>query len=91
MPNGYDNKGIKQLLGEAKSKELFAKEAYALKNQQEFFAVTASIFRAGADSAHEPYTRAKLKEKMPEYYKYLVGLLGFDPDETSVTPVASAQ
>lgn len=23
---------------------------------------------------------------MPEYYKYLVGLFGFDPDETGVTP-----
>jgi hypothetical protein len=90
MPNGYDNRGIKNFVGEAKSKELFAKEAYVMKNQQEFFAVTASIFLAGKDSVHEPYTRAKLKEKMPEYYKYLVGLFGFDPEETTVTPVASA-
>ena len=90
MPNGYENKVIKNFAGEAKSKELFPKEAYALKNHQEFFAVTASIFLAGKDSAHEPYTRAKLKEKMPEYYKYLVGLFGFEPEETSVTPVASA-
>ncbi|WP_426443032.1 hypothetical protein [Bradyrhizobium genosp. P] len=90
MPNGYDNKGIQGFLGEAKSKNLFAKESYVLKNQQEFFAVTASIFLAGKDSAHEPYTRAKLKEKMPEYYKYLVGLFGLDPEEATVTPVASA-
>jgi hypothetical protein len=90
MPNGYDNKGIKNFLGEAKAKELFPKEAYALKNQQEFFAVTASIFLAGKDSVHEPFTRAKLKEKMPGYYKYLVGLFGFDPEDSSVTPVASA-
>jgi hypothetical protein len=52
--------------------------------------VTASIFLAGKDSEHEPYTRATLKEKMPDYYKYLVGLFGADPEETSVTPVASA-
>ncbi|WP_407146102.1 hypothetical protein [Bradyrhizobium sp. ORS 86] len=91
MPNGYDNKGIKQFLGEAKSKELFTKDAYALKNQQEFFAVTASIFLVGADSVHAPFTRAKLEEKMPEYYKYLVGLFGFDPDEASISPVASAK
>ena len=90
IPNGYENKAIKGYVGEAKSKELFAKESYVLKNQQEFFAVTASIFLAGKDSVHEPYTRAKLKEKMPEYYKYLVGLFGFDPDEANVTPVASA-
>jgi hypothetical protein len=80
---------IKNLVGEAKSKELFAKEADVLKNQPEFFAVTASIFVAGEDTGHEPHTRAKLKEKMPEYCKYLVGLFGFDPDETSVT-IASA-
>ncbi|MCP1833212.1 MULTISPECIES: hypothetical protein [Bradyrhizobium] len=90
MPNGFENKGIKGFLSQAKSKELFAKEAYALKNQQEFFAVTASIFLAGKDSEHEPYTRATLKEKMPDYYKFLVGLFGADPDETGVTPVASA-
>jgi hypothetical protein len=76
----------KNFVGEAKSKELLAKEADVSKNQQEFFAVTASIFLAGKDSGHEPYTCAKLKEKMPEDYKYLVGLFGFDPEETSVTP-----
>ncbi len=90
MPNGYDKRGIKNFVGEAKAKDLFGKEAYALKNQQEFFAVTASIFLAGKDSTHEPHTRAKLKEKMPEYYKYLVGLFGFDPEGTSLTPLASA-
>ncbi|UGY14430.1 hypothetical protein HAP48_0038725 [Bradyrhizobium septentrionale] len=59
-----------------------------MKNQQEYFAVTASIFLASKDSGHEPYTRAMLKEKMPDYYKYVVGLFGADPEETSVTPVA---
>jgi hypothetical protein len=38
-----------------------------------FFAVTATIFLAGKDSAHEPFTRAKLKEQMPGYFNYLVG------------------
>jgi hypothetical protein len=68
-------------------------------NHKEFFAVTASIFLSGKDSTHEPNTRANLKEKMPDYYKYLVGLFGFDPDPTlpaapaapaSATPMASA-
>ncbi|WP_407164368.1 hypothetical protein [Bradyrhizobium sp. ORS 111] len=89
--SGYDNKRIKQFLGEAKLKQLLTKDAYALKNQQEFFAVTASIFLVGADSVHEPFTCAKLKEEMPEYYKYLVGLFGFDPDEANISPVASAK
>jgi hypothetical protein len=52
--------------------------------------VTASIFLAGNDAVHEPYTRAKLKEKQPDYFKYLVGLFGFDPDTSNLTPAASA-
>jgi|SRR5258708_494411 len=90
MPRGFENKGIKDHYSEAKSKQLFDKDAYVLKNHKEFFAVTASIFLAGKDSAHEPFTRAKLREKQPEYYKYLVGVFGFDPDAPSITPVASA-
>ena len=90
MPNGFDNKGIKEFYGEAQNKNLFPKEAYVLKNSREFFAVTASIFLAGKDSVHEPFTRAKLKEQMPGYYKYLAGVFGFDPEASAVTPVASA-
>ena len=89
MPNGFDNKGIKDFFG--KAKDVFGKDAYVAKNHGEFFAVTASIFLAGKDSAHEPNTRAKLKEKMPDYYKYLVGVFGFDPDAPATKPLASAQ
>ena len=49
------------------------------------------MFVAGNDSAHEPNTRAKLKEKMPDYYKYLVGVFGFDPDAPATKPLASAE
>jgi hypothetical protein len=99
LPNGYDNKGVIGFYAEAKGKELFGKNVYAAVNHKEFFAVTASIFLSGKDSTHEPNTRATLKEKMPGYYKYLVGLFGFDPDPTlpdapaspaaPATPVAS--
>jgi hypothetical protein len=91
MPNGYENKGIKEFYGQAKAKNLFPKEAYVVKNHKEFFAVTASIFLAGRDSVHEPYTRAELKDKMPDYFKYLTGVFGFDPDAAAGTPVASAE
>jgi len=98
MPNGYDNLGVRAAYSDAKSKGVFEKKQYTLFNQQEFFAVTASIFLAGKESMHEPKTRAVLKEKMPDYYKYLVDLFGFDPDpslpdkpaEIPATPVASA-
>ena len=101
LPFGYDNRGVIGYYSEAKSKDLFGnKKAYAVMNHKEFFAVTASIFLSGKDSTHEPNTRAALKEKMPDYYKYLVGLFGFDPDPSlpdkpadpapAATPVASA-
>ncbi len=89
MPNGYDNRGIKAYFAWAKSKDLLDKKSYTLKNDREFFAVTASIFLAGKESMHEPKTREALKEKMPDYYKYLVGVFGFDPDPSN-TPVASS-
>ncbi len=89
MPRGYDNPGITNFYSEAKRTATFGKDAYALKNNREFFAVTASIFLVGKDSVHEPYTRAKLKEQMPDYYKYLVGVFGFDPEASAATPVAS--
>jgi hypothetical protein len=90
MPDGFDNKGIKAFYNQAMSKSVYAKNEYVTKNDKEFFAVTASIFLSGSDTLHEPKTRAKLKEKQPEYYKYLVGVFGFDPDPSTVTPVASA-
>jgi hypothetical protein len=92
MPNGFDNRGIKGFYAYAKSKDLLPKDTYALKNHQEFFAVTASIFLAGKDTVHEPNTRANLKEKLPDYYKYLVELFGFDPETgASAKPVASSE
>jgi hypothetical protein len=87
MPNGLDNLGIKAFYSEAKSKDAFGnKKSYTLFNDKEFFAVTASIFLAGKESIHEPKTRAVLKEKMPDYYKYLVGVFGFDPDPSLPNP-----
>ncbi|QOZ54694.1 hypothetical protein [Bradyrhizobium sp. CCBAU 53338] len=91
LPDGYANKGVISYYAYAKSKDLLPKEAYAMKNHMEFFAVTASIFLAGKSDYQDPKTREALKEKMPDYYKYLVGVFGFDPDPSanSSGPVAS--
>lgn len=52
--------------------------------------MTASIFLAGKSEFHDPKSREALKEKMPDYYKYLVGVFGFDPEPTASNgPVAS--
>jgi hypothetical protein len=90
LPDGYSNKGVIGYYAYAKSKDLLPKEAYALKNPMEFFAVTASVFLAGKSEVHDPKSREALKEKMPDYYKYLVGVFGFDPDPAASSgPVAS--
>jgi hypothetical protein len=89
LPSGFRNEGVLGHYNFAKSKQLYPADTYALTNEREFFAVTASIFLYGKDSSHEPFTRAGLKEKQPDYYKYLVGLFGVDPDRVG-TPVASA-
>jgi hypothetical protein len=88
MPQGFDNLGVRAYHADAMGKNVFPKEEYAMKNPQEFFAVTASIFLVGKESIHEPHTRALLKEKPPKYYKYLVELFGFDPEPSTTTPVA---
>ena len=90
MPQGYDNLGVKAYYAEAKTKRLFPKESYTMFNHKEFFAVTASIFLAGKDTVHEPFTLPGRKEKSMEYYKYLVGVFGFDPEKPNEPPVASA-
>jgi hypothetical protein len=87
MAGGLENLGIKAWHAEAVSKNVFPKEEYAMVNPQEFFAVTASVFLADKETLHEPHTRARLKEKLPKYYKYLVELFGFDPEPSSA-PVA---
>jgi hypothetical protein len=91
MPNGFENMGIKAFYSQAKAKNLLPKDTYALRNDREFFAVTASVFLAGKESVHDPKTREELKEKMPDYYKFLVELFGFDPAVPAVTPVAAAE
>ena len=59
---------------------------YMLKNEKEFFAVTASIFLNGT-AEHPPYTRAKLKEAQPAYVDWLTDLFGFNPTD-AVKPSA---
>jgi hypothetical protein len=90
MPAGVQDAKILGHYDLAKSQQLYPADAYVVSNEREFFAVTASVFLYGkADK--EPFTRAKIKEKQPDYYRYLVWLFGFDPDRApNAAPVASA-
>lgn len=91
MPGGFQNPGIFYYYAAAKAKGLFPTTAYLMSNAQEFFAVTGSIFLYGKDN-QEPFTRASLKEKYPDYFKYLAWLFEFDPDAASKSsPVASVE
>jgi hypothetical protein len=88
MPQGVKNSSILFYYDQAKSKQLYPADAYLMTNEKEFFAVTASVFLSGKDGE---FTRSNLKEKQPDYYKYLRWLFAIDPDGApSATPVASA-
>ncbi len=88
MPNGANNPSILFYYDHAKSAQLYPVDAYLMTNEKEFFAVTASVFLCGKDG---DFTRSNIKEKQPDYYKFLVWLFGFDPDHLQKsTPVASA-
>jgi hypothetical protein len=90
MPKGFNNTALLHHYNFAKGGNLYPDDAYLMTNEREFFAVTASVFLYGKDDK-EPFTRAKLKEKQPDYFNYLVWLFGFNPDHApSTTPVASA-
>jgi hypothetical protein len=90
LPRGYDNQAIVFFYNAAKKKDLFPPDEYFLANEREFFAVTASVFLSGSETI-EPFTRDKIKEKLPEYYKYLMWLFEVNPEKSAApSPVAMA-
>jgi hypothetical protein len=46
-------------------------------------------FDKSAKHKDNQFTRSKLREKQPHYFKYLIGLFGFDPDGAPVASQAS--
>ena len=87
MAYGFDNPSITFYYDKAKG--VFPTQEYLMSNKKEFFAVTASVFLYGKDDK-EPFTRATLKQKQPDYYNFLVWLFGFDPEKApGAAPVAS--
>ena len=90
LPRGYNDQAIAHFYNAAKKKDLFPEGSYFLANEQEFFAVTASILLSGSETI-EPFSRDKIKEKLPDYYRYLTWLFELDPDQsTTPSPVAMA-
>jgi Mlc titration factor MtfA (ptsG expression regulator) len=89
MARGFKNAGILMQYNRAKDQKLYSVDGYLMTNHLEFFAVTASVFLYGKDG---PVSRSIIKERQPDYYKYLVSLFGFDPDPSQTnSPLAFAQ
>jgi hypothetical protein len=94
IPQGFQNPDILLYYNLAKGETLYPPGEYLLTNEKEFFAVTASVFLYGKDAE---LTRSDLKQKLPDYFKYLVRLFEFDPDgapvasQTPPTPTQTVQ
>ena len=84
MPRGEKNPGI--LYFYKKAKDLYPADAYAMRNEREFFAVTASVFLSG--KADGGITPADI-DKLPGYSNFLRWLFEVNPPKSG-TPVASA-
>jgi hypothetical protein len=75
MPDRYRNAEIQTFFQRAQGTDAYPKDAYLLKNVQEFFAVTASLYLWG-NVDRPPHTRDKLKAAQPVYYAWLGQLFG---------------
>jgi hypothetical protein len=78
LPQGVQNADVLRFYDRAIDRGLYPAGEHLLRNQKEFFAMTASVFLYGK-IAREPYTRANLKQKQPLYYEFLARLFGVNP------------
>ena len=79
LPEGFGNPDVLRFYGRAKAGEFYPAGSYVLKNVQEFFAVTASLYLWG-NVDRPPHNRQTLREKQPVYYKWLGELFGVKKD-----------
>jgi hypothetical protein len=75
LPGALQNPDLVRFYGIAKQNELYPPDSYVLKNVQEYFAVTGSLYLWG-NVDRPPNNRATLHEKQPVYYQWLGDLFG---------------
>jgi hypothetical protein len=79
LPGGFKNPDIERFYDNAIQGERYPAtnkgDRYVLKNPQEFFAVTASLYLWG-NVDRQPHTRQNLKDSQPYYYTWLGNLFG---------------
>lgn len=70
LPDGFKNAEVEQFYERARDGAFYPPDSYVLKNVQEFFAVTASLYLWG-NVDRPPHDRKTLHDKQPVYYKWL--------------------
>jgi len=75
IPGGFHNPEIMTFYDRARNLRRYPEGAYLLKNVQEFFAVTASLYLWGHID-RPPHSREGLKAAQPNYYKWLGDFFG---------------
>jgi hypothetical protein len=75
LPEGFGNSDILTFYNRAKEGGFYPPGAYVLKNVQEFFAVTASLYLWG-NVDRPPHDRKTLHDSQPVYYKWLGNQFG---------------
>ncbi|MBR0846339.1 hypothetical protein JQ543_01185 [Bradyrhizobium diazoefficiens] len=75
LPGALQNPDVLRFYGIARQNELYPPDAYVLKNVQEYFAVTGSLYLWG-NVDRPPFNRATLRDKQPVYYQWLGELFG---------------
>jgi hypothetical protein len=79
LPGALQNPDLLRFYGIARQNELYPPGAYVLKNVQEYFAVTGSLYLWG-NVDRPPFNRATLRDKQPAYYQWLGDLFGVQKD-----------
>lgn len=79
VPDGWRNADLWRFFNEARQSGTFANKADMLNTQGDFFAICTSVILWGR-AAREPFTRARVREKLPGFYDWIVK--AFTPDGT---------
>jgi hypothetical protein len=75
LPGGFKNADVDRFYSNAIRGQVYSRGEYVLKNNREFFAVTASLYLWGY-VARAPNNRETLRAKQPYYYAWLGELFG---------------
>ena len=77
LPDGFRNADVERFYERARDGGFYPANAYVLKNVQEFFAVTASLYLWG-NVDRPPHDRKTLHDHQPVYYKWLGDQFGVE-------------